>query len=77
MQMPTQLFGGLAHKHEALCVRDDLGSIESLLQVIDKLLLVATEYLLLRASNNPAGTGTLPLQGGQRAGKDGLADECD
>ena len=75
--MPTLLFGGLAHKHEALCIRDDLGSIEGLLQVIDKLLLVATEYLLLGASNNLAGTDTLTLQGGQRAGEDGLADKCD
>ena len=59
--MPIQLFGSLAHKHEALCIRDDLGSIESLLQVVDKLLLVATEYLLLRASNDPVGTAPLGL----------------
>ena len=75
--MPTQLFSGLAHKHEALRIRDDLRSIESLLQVVDKLLLVATEYLLLRASNNLAGTNALGLEGGQRAGEDGLANKCD
>ena len=77
VQMPTQLFGGLAHKHEALCIRNDLGSIESLLQVVNELLLVAAKYLLLRASNNLAGTAPLCLQGGQRASKDGLADKRD
>src|SRR6266404_2387855 len=61
VQVPTQLFRGLAHKHEALCVRDDLGSIQCLLQIIDKLFLVATENLFLRARNNLAGTDTLGL----------------
>ena len=77
VQMPIQLFGGLAHKHEALCIRDDLRSIESLLQIVNKLLLVATEYLLVGASDNPAGTGALGLEGRQGAGKDGLANKGD
>ena len=75
--MPTQLFGGLAHKHETLCIRYDLRSVEGLLQVVNKLLLVATEYLLLGASDNLAGTGALVLEGGQRTGKDGLANKGD
>ena len=62
--MPAELFGGLTHEHEALCVRDDLGRIESLLQVIDKLLLVAAERLFLWSDDSLASTGTLGLDGG-------------
>ncbi len=64
VQVPIELFGSLTHEHETLCVRDDLGGIEGLLQVIDKLLLVATECLLLWSDNNLASTDTLGLDGG-------------
>jgi len=64
VQVPTQLFGGLTHEHKALRIRDNLGGIESLLQVIDKLLLVAMERLLLWSGDNPASTGSLGLDGG-------------
>jgi hypothetical protein len=37
--------GGLSHEHESLSVRDDLGSVKGLLEVVDKLLLVALEGL--------------------------------
>jgi hypothetical protein len=62
--VPIELFGGLTHEHEALCIRDDLGGIESLLQVIDKLLLVPAEYLLLWSDNGLASADTLGLDGG-------------
>jgi hypothetical protein len=64
VQVPVELFGSLTHEHEALCIRDDLRGIESLLQVIDKLLLVATECLLLWSDNDLVSTGTLGLDSG-------------
>lgn len=73
----TDLLGGLTHKHEALSVGDDLGSVESLLEVIDELLLVALEWLALRTSNDAAGTDTLFLDGRQATREDGLTDESD
>ena len=62
--MPVELLRSLTHEHEALRIRDDLGSIERLLQVIDKLLLVATECLLLWSDNNLASSDTLGLDSG-------------
>ena len=62
--MPVELLRSLTHEHEALRIRDDLGSIERLLQVIDKLLLVATESLLLWSDNNLASSDTLGLDSG-------------
>ena len=62
--MPVELLGSLTHEHKALRIRDDLGGIKGLLQVIDKLLLVATECLLLWPDNNLACSGTLGLDGG-------------
>lgn len=64
VQMPVELFGSLTHEHEALCIRDDLGRIESLLQVINKLLLVAAECLFLWSDDSLASAGTLGLDGG-------------
>jgi hypothetical protein len=64
VQVPAELLGSLTHEYEALCIRDDLGGIEGLLQVIDKLLLVATECLLLWSDNNLAGSRTLGLDSG-------------
>lgn len=65
----------MTHEHEALSVRDDLGGVESLLEVINELLLVATEWFPLRAGDDFAGTGTLLLDGRQATGEDGLTDE--
>jgi hypothetical protein len=62
--MPTQLFGSLTHEHKALRIRDNLGGVEGLLQVINKLLLVAAERLLLWSGDNLASTGSLSLDGG-------------
>ena len=75
--LKTDLLGGLTHEHEALGVGDDFGSVESLLEVIDELLLVTLEGLLLRASDNLGGTDTLLLDRGQAASKDSFANERD
>lgn len=64
VQVPTQLFGSLPHEHESLCIRNNLGSVESLLQVIDKLFLVTAERFLLWSDDSLAGTSTLRLDGG-------------
>ena len=57
----ADLLGSLTHEHEALSVGDDLGRIQSLLKVINELLLVTLELLLLRARDGLSGTGTLLL----------------
>ena len=71
------LLRGLTHQHEALSVRDDLRRVESLLEVIDELLLVALELLLLRAADDLARTDTFLLDRRQATSKDGLTDEGD
>lgn len=73
----TDLRGGLTHQHEALGVRDDFGGVESLLEVIDELLLIALESLLLGARDNLACTGTLTLDGRKAASENRLTDEGD
>lgn len=76
MRQPrTNLLGSLTHEHEALGVGDDLGRVESLLEVVDELLLVALERLLLRTSNDLARTDTLLLEARQATSEDSLADE--
>ena len=61
-------------EHEALGVRDDLGGVESLLEVGEELLLVTGEVWRW-ASKLAAGAGALSLEGGEATGEDGLADE--
>lgn len=73
----TNLLRGLPHEHEALGVGDNLRCIQSLLEVIDELLLVATEGFPLRAGDNLSRTYTLSLECGQATSKDGFADERD
>ena len=77
VQVPAVHLGGLAHEHEALGVRDDLGSVKSLLKVVDKLLLVALEGLAGRGGNDLGGAATLLLEGREASGEDGLTDEGD
>ena len=60
-----------------MSVRDDLGSIECLLEVINELLLVALERFLLGTRDDLACTDTLFLDGRQASGKDGLTDKGD
>ena len=66
----------LLDEHEALGVGDDLGGVESLLQVLDESLLVAGE-LGGRARKLGAGTDTLRLESTQATGEDSLADQGD
>jgi len=77
VQVPLVLLGGLTHEHESLGVRDELGGVEGLLEVVDELLLVTGELLDLRSAEELAGTGTLGLDGREAAGEDGLADKGD
>lgn len=71
------LSGSLPHQHEALSVRDDLGGVQRLFEVIDEQLLVATERLLLRAGDDFAGTDTLLLDRRQATREHSLANEGD
>jgi hypothetical protein len=64
VQVPIQLFSSLTHEHEALRIRDNLGCVECLLQVINELFLVAAEFLLLWSGDSLTSTGTLCLDGG-------------
>ena len=73
----SHLLGGLTHEHEALSVRDNLRRVQSLLKVVDELLLVALEGLLLGTGEDFARPCTLCLDGGQATGEDSLTDERD
>lgn len=75
--MITHILSGLTHEHESLSVRDDLGSIESLFEVIDELFLVAVEDLFLRAGDDFASADTFLLERRQTPGEDGLSDQGD
>jgi len=77
VQVPADFLGGLPHEHEALSVRDDLGRIEGLFEVIDELLLVTLEWLPLRTVDHFASTFTLSFDRREATGEDGFADECD
>ena len=74
---PVVVNGGLAHEHEALGVRDDLGGVKTLLEVVNELLLVAVEGLTLGGGDDLAGADTLLLEGRQATSEDGLADQGD
>lgn len=68
----------LLHEHETLSIRDNLGGVESLLEIIEELLLVA---LKLGAATNKlklcGGDSTLALDGRQASGQDSLGDQGD
>jgi hypothetical protein len=75
VELPLVVSGGLLHEHKALGVQDDLGGVESLLKVLEELLLVALE--LGRAADKlelGRGGDTLVLDGRQASSKDGLSD---
>lgn len=75
VEVPVVDLGSLTHEHEALGVRDDLGSVESLLEVVDELLLVALEWLRGGALDDLGCSNTLLLEGRETAGKDSLANK--
>lgn len=77
VQLPAVLLGGLLDEHETLGVGDDLGSIETLLQVLDESLLVTSELSNGSAAEDGAGADTLILEGTQATGEDRLANESD
>ena len=60
----AHLLGSLTHEHEALGVRDDLGSVEGLFEIIDEELLVPTEWFFLGSGDDLAGADTLFLDRG-------------
>src|SRR4051812_22361512 len=68
----------LLHQHEALSIRDDLGGIEGLLEVVKELVLVALEGV---GAANKLELGrcldTLVLDARQAAGQHSLGDEGD
>lgn len=66
------------HQHETLSIGDNLGSIESLLQVIEELILVTLELGLSTLEvEELGGLGTLSLDGRQATAQDGLSDQSD
>lgn len=77
IQVPSVFLGGLSEQDEALGVRDDLGGVESLLEVIDELLLVARECLSLGAGDGLGSSHSLVLDSGQASGENGLTDQSD
>lgn len=77
VQVPTVLLAGLTHEHESLSVRDDLGGVEGLLEVIDELLLVTSEGLSGRGGEDLGSPDSLLLEGREASGKDGLTDQGD
>jgi hypothetical protein len=77
VQVPSVFLGGLSEEDESLGVRDDLGGVQGLLEVIDELLLVAGEGLSLGAGNGLGSSDSFVLDGGQASGKDGFTDQGD
>jgi hypothetical protein len=77
VKSPSVDLGGLTHEHESLGVRDDFRGVKSLLEVVNKLLLVALEGVSCRWGNNFGSPDTLVLEGRETSGKDGFTDEGD
>ena len=71
------LLGGLSHEDESLGVRDELGCVEGLLEIVDEHLLVTRELLLLGTRDGLAGADTLVLDGRQASCEDSLTDQGD
>ena len=73
----THILCGLAHEHEALSIRDNLGSIKGLFEVVDELLLVAVEWLFLRTRDDLACANAFLFKRGQTPSEYGLSDQGD
>ena len=76
VELPLVLLGGVLDQHETLSVRDDLGGVEGLLEVVDESLLIAREAGA-GSIEETSSTATLSLERGQAAGEDSLADKSD
>lgn len=66
----------LLNKHESLGVGDDLGSIESLLEVVDELLTVSLE-VRLGSLEHLAGSDTFVLERAETSAEHGFSDQGD
>lgn len=66
----------LLNKHESLGVGDDLGSVESLLEVVNKLLTVSLE-VRLGSLEHLAGSDTLVLERAETSAEHGFSDQSD
>ena len=76
VKLPAVLLGGVLDQHETLSIRDNLGGVKGLLEVVDESLLVASEAGA-GSVKETSGAATLSLEGGQAAGEDSLADKSD
>ena len=76
VELPVVLLCGVLDQHEALSIRNDLGGVESLLEVVDESLLVAREAGA-GSVEKTSGTTALSLERGQAAGEDGLTNQSD
>ena len=70
VELPAVFLGCVLDEHEALRVRDDLGGVERLLEVVDELGFVAVEGWDGRTLEDLAGAGALGLEGGETSGED-------
>ena len=75
VEVPVVFLGGLAHEHEALCIRHDLACIQRLLEVLNELVAVACERLDLGAAEHLGRADTLIAERREAACEHGLADE--
>lgn len=76
VELPAVLLGGVLDQHETLSIRDDLGGVKGLLEVVDESLLVASEAGA-GSVEETSGAATLSLERGQATGEDSLSDESD
>jgi len=76
VELPVELTSSFLHEHEALGVRDNLGGVQSLLEILEELLLVTLELGCSADELKLGGSGgTLVLDGRQASGKDSLGNE--
>lgn len=74
VESPAVLLTSLTDEHETLSVGDNLGGVESLLKLVDKLLLVASERER-RARKNLGSSNTLILNGRESSGENSLTNK--
>ncbi|KAH3659573.1 hypothetical protein OGATHE_005618 [Ogataea polymorpha] len=77
VELPVVFLCGLSDQHESLGVRDDLGGVQGLLEVVDKGLLVSDLWSAGRTGQQGACSTSFLLQGRQTSGKHSLANQGD